>query len=306
MSFYAVAYGKTQAIVNTWPECKDLTEGFSGSVYKKFDNREDAEMFLIQSTLLMKPAGQSKQSTPTKSKQSKQSKAIVEIEASTFVPDYYVYTDGSCSNNGSRHAAAGIGIYFGEGDPRNVSQRVEGKQTNNTAELGAIHHLYKLIESDLQKGKRIAVVSDSEYAIRCATTYGAKQAKAGWPAIPNRDLVKAIYEAYSDKPNVQFVHIMAHTEKTDIHSLGNDGADRLANQAIGLEHCPYSRSNIGNTDAPQRNTAPRQKHLYLDVPYARKDEAKGLGARWDPSKKKWYIEPDAANRQAVLAKFPAA
>ena len=300
MSFYAVAHGKSPAVVTTWAECRALTEGFSGAVYKKFDNREDAEMFLIENTLLMKPAAQSIQSKQAKAKTS--TKAIVEIEASTFVPDYYVYTDGSCSNNGSRHAAAGIGIYFGEGDPRNVSQRVEGKQTNNTAELGAIHHLYGLIEPDIKQGKRIAVVSDSEYAIRCATTYGAKQVKAGWPVIPNRDLVKAIYEAYSDKPNVQFVHIMAHTEKTDVHSRGNDGADRLANQAIGLTHCPYS----GNAEAPQRTAAPREKHLYLDVPYARKDEAKGMGARWDPSKKKWYIEPTAANREAVLAKFPAA
>jgi ribonuclease HI len=285
MSFYAVAHGKSPAVVTSWPECRALTEGFSGAVYKKFDNREDAEMFLIQNTLLMKP---------TREPKKKSTKAIVEIEASTFVPDYYVYTDGSCSNNGSRHAAAGIGIYFGEDDPRNVSQRVEGKQTNNTAELGAIHHLYGLIEPDIKQGKHIAVVSDSEYAIRCATTYGAKQAKAGWPAIPNRDLVKAIYEAYSDKPNVQFVHIMAHTEKTDVHSRGNDGADRLANMAIGLTHCPYS----GGT--------PRERHLYLDVPYARKDEAKGMGACWDPSKKKWYITPTAANRTAVLAKFPAA
>lgn len=29
--------------------------------------------------------------------------------------------------------------------------------------------------------------------------------------------------------------------------------------------------------------------IYLDVPYAQKDEAKSLGARWDPSKKKWYV-----------------
>jgi len=28
--------------------------------------------------------------------------------------------------------------------------------------------------------------------------------------------------------------------------------------------------------------------IYLDVPYAQKDEAKSLGARWDPSTKKWY------------------
>ncbi len=28
---------------------------------------------------------------------------------------------------------------------------------------------------------------------------------------------------------------------------------------------------------------------YLTVPYAQKDEAKSLGARWDPANKKWYV-----------------
>ena len=27
---------------------------------------------------------------------------------------------------------------------------------------------------------------------------------------------------------------------------------------------------------------------YLNVPFSQKDDAKSLGARWDPSKKKWY------------------
>jgi hypothetical protein len=30
---------------------------------------------------------------------------------------------------------------------------------------------------------------------------------------------------------------------------------------------------------------------YLNVPYAEKDQAKALGARWDASRKKWYV-PD--------------
>ena len=29
--------------------------------------------------------------------------------------------------------------------------------------------------------------------------------------------------------------------------------------------------------------------FYLAVPYAQKDEAKGLGARWDPTRKRWYV-----------------
>jgi len=31
---------------------------------------------------------------------------------------------------------------------------------------------------------------------------------------------------------------------------------------------------------------------YLNVPYAEKDAAKALGARWDPAKKKWYAPAD--------------
>lgn len=31
---------------------------------------------------------------------------------------------------------------------------------------------------------------------------------------------------------------------------------------------------------------------YLNVPYAQKDAAKALGARWDAAQKKWYVPPD--------------
>ncbi|MCX7097861.1 MAG: DUF5710 domain-containing protein [Methylococcales bacterium] len=31
---------------------------------------------------------------------------------------------------------------------------------------------------------------------------------------------------------------------------------------------------------------------YLNVPFAQKDAAKALGARWDPAAKKWYVPAD--------------
>jgi hypothetical protein len=31
---------------------------------------------------------------------------------------------------------------------------------------------------------------------------------------------------------------------------------------------------------------------YLNVPFAQKDEAKSLGARWDALKKKWFVPAD--------------
>lgn len=217
---------------------------------------------------------------------------ITEIEDSIFEPDYYIYTDGACSNNGKENALAGIGIYFGANDIRNVSQRITGKQSNNTAELGAILYLYDIIKNDILSGKKIAIVSDSEYAIRCATTYGKKCADEGWKKdIPNKDIVKRIFELYSNKSNIKFLHIMAHTEKKDIHSIGNDAADKLANKAIGLDDCPYKNTNT---------------KIYLVVPFIKKDIVKGLGGRWDPSKKLWYIFSDAGNKEHVLSLFKIA
>ena len=34
------------------------------------------------------------------------------------------YTDGACTNNGRQLAQAGYGVFFGEQDKRNVSERV--------------------------------------------------------------------------------------------------------------------------------------------------------------------------------------
>jgi ribonuclease HI len=88
--------------------------------------------------------------------------------------DYYLYTDGACINNGKENAIAGFGIYFGENDIRNVSKRVQGKQSNNTAELTAIIETFPIIQPDIDLGKKIVIMSDSEYAIKCCTSYGKK------------------------------------------------------------------------------------------------------------------------------------
>ena len=183
----------------------------------------------------------------------------------------YVYTDGACTNNGHKNAAAGIGIYFGDDDQRNVSAKIDGKQSNNTAELTAIIRTYEILKNDIEMGKEVTIVSDSIYAIRCAGEYGLKNANCNWMKdIPNKELVRQIYELYSAQPNVNFMHIKAHTANQDIHSIGNDHADRLANMAIGVSECPYSR-------------------IYLNVPFAEKENAKTHGAKWDPKKKKWWV-----------------
>jgi len=231
---------------------------------------------------------------------SKINSKINKIISENSTPDYYVYTDGACSKNGSIDAKAGIGIYFGPDDKRNISKRIEGKQTNNTAELSAIIETYKIIKSDILIGKQVRIVSDSEYAIRCVTSYGEKCEKKAWNLdMPNKELVKEAYELYKGKSNIQFIHIRAHTDNTDIHSQGNAGADKLANIAIsgevGQDTCPYQ--NRYDT------VTPIQK-IYLNVPFVKKDEVKKEGAKWDASKKKWYILENNPKKDELLSLFP--
>jgi len=191
-----------------------------------------------------------------------------------------VFTDGACSNNGKVTAKAGLGVYFGENDPRNVSKRIVGKQSNNTAELSAVIEVFSILKDEIKSNQGIIIYSDSMYTIRWCNDYGRKCERNGWRSkkpIPNLELGKELYLLCKNYPNVKLEHIRAHTGLTDELSLGNEGADRMANEAIGLKSCPHADKNL------------KQKY-YLKIPYSEKEVGKKYGAKWDPKKKKWYYE----------------
>ena len=207
--YYAVANGHTNGVFENWTDCKQSVQGYRNAIFKKFATIEDANRFIDEHTQ--------------------------QYTVEDFPFDYYVYTDGACSKNGTRNASAGIGIYFSPNDSRNVSMRLSGKQTNNAAELTAIIKAIQLVENDVRNGKCVAIVTDSEYSIRCATTYGEKCAKKQWKDdIPNQDLVRELYELYSQMSTLKFIHVKAHTRLMDIHSIGNREADRLACEGVTI------------------------------------------------------------------------
>ena len=255
-SFYAVAKGNKIGVFTSWDECKKCIEGFDNPIYKKFQNIEEATEFVDD-----------------------------------YINNLYVYTDGACINNGSKDARASIGIYFSKDNPNNVSRELIGKDlTNNIAELTAIIEAILMIKS-LKFPNKI-IITDSNYAILCATTYGYKLEKKEWKVkegkkIPNLELVKELYEL-TKKYDIKYQHIMAHTGKKDKHSIGNYYADLLANQAINN----HEKKTIIST--------PR---IYLKVKYADKDDAKSKGARWDADKKSWYIFEDNSNKSYLLSKY---
>ena len=176
-------------------------------------------------------------------------------------------------------------IYFGENDDRNVSEKIIGKATNNIAELTAIIEAIKITKNIPNP---VIIATDSKYAILCGTSYGKKLDKNNWISdkpIKNVELVKELYNLLSEHKNIQLQHIIAHTNNTDIHSIGNREADLLARKAI--DNCEYTDNNI-----------------YIQVPFERKDEAKKLKARWNPKAKKWYTVPSNKNNEQLFKLFP--
>ena len=148
-----------------------------------------------------------------------------------------VFTDGACINNGKPNAIAGIGVFIADNDPRNVSRRVEGKQTNNVAELSAILEVFTILEEEIERGDIINIYSDSKYSINSFTVWAIKWKQNNWTkknGIKNLELIKRGYELFNKYNNVNIFHIKAHTGLTDKLSIGNENADRLANMGVGL------------------------------------------------------------------------
>lgn len=218
MNYYSVHKGTVPGIYNNWNECKSVVNGYKGAVFKKFTDYEEAENFL-------------KNGKNSKKNNDKIESIDKYIEKDTI----YVYTDGSCINNGMSNAKAGIGIFFKDNDKRNVSSVFDGLQTNNIAELKAIYKVLSILKKEISENKHIIIYSDSKYAIRCFTEYGEKLSKNNWSEnVPNLDLIKECYTEFSKKKNIKLIHIKAHTNKKDIHSYGNSQADNLAYKAIQL------------------------------------------------------------------------
>ena len=208
--FYAVKKGKIKGIFDNWELCQQQVKGFKNSQYKKFKTKEEAIDYINDDTIVIK------QIEPNGHK-------IIEPETSK----QYVYCDGSCIYNGKSNAKASIGIYFGENDKRNVSESIEGN-TNNIAELVAMIRVYDII-----KDEPYTIVSDSKYALLCVGSYGKKCEEKGWSDIPNKELVKKLYYTYKNT-SIQFLHVYSHTNKKDIHSVGNQNADKLARSCMSI------------------------------------------------------------------------
>ncbi|KZC11302.1 Ribonuclease H1 [Dufourea novaeangliae] len=243
-SYYAVAKGRNPGIYNTWDECKAQVHQFTGPLFKKFQTKQEAENFIGQnpnSSTLNNRTGISgtrksyKETVSYKKTENHGSRhsskyCIHRTELSsdfTIDIDGYVnvYTDGACSSNGGPNAKAGIGVWFGDDHPLNVSRPVVGRATNNMAEIQAVTVAARITK---QAGiKNIKIITDSKFLIRCINEWMPKWKTNGWKTVGNKSVINKVelleMEDALKSLNVVWKHVNGH-----IGVYGNEMADKLA------------------------------------------------------------------------------
>ncbi|KKF96548.1 Ribonuclease H [Ceratocystis platani] len=227
--FYAVARGLQTGIFTDWDETSAAIKGSVKPRYKKFPTRAEAVDFIREfgSPEALKAIENEPLVDAVDPKVTIRNRSAEVDEA--YKDFVHVYTDGSSRGNGRVGAAAGVGVFFGYNDPKNVSERLAGEpQTNQRAELTAI--LFAL--QRVPHNQKILIITDSQYSIKCATVWAAGWKRKNWMTaggeeVKNQDLVKSIIHEISLREQAggltSFKWVKGHSD-----SPGNQAADRLA------------------------------------------------------------------------------
>ncbi|KAL4648982.1 ribonuclease H1 [Arapaima gigas] len=259
--FYAVRRGVKPGVYHSWDECKVQVIKFPAASYKKFSSEKEAWAFVREdgegahsgaisetgpstgaspAVLPVKLLGEKRHGAELDSEVApKRQKCVEELPGSTCAPAdtrdgftymgeaVVVYTDGCCTGNGKHGARAGIGVYWGTDHPLNVAERLQGKQTNQRAELQAACRA--LEQARDMNMKKLVLYTDSMFTINGVTKWTKNwkinnwKLKSGGPVIHRTEFEKL--DKLNSELEVIWLHIPGHAGYK-----GNEEADRLSRE----------------------------------------------------------------------------
>ncbi|KAJ7681872.1 ribonuclease H-like domain-containing protein [Mycena polygramma] len=163
-----------------------------------------------------------------------------------------VYSVGACKGNGQPGAVAGVGVWYGANDPRNIAERCPGDQANNRAELIAI---VRVLEETSPSKKPLLIKSDSTYCIKCGfKEWLPKWVKNGWATssrepIKNAPLIKYL-SAHLDARALRSQKVRLQSIQAHAGYEGNEGANYQAN--LGAREPPTMERDWSKLEADLR------------------------------------------------------
>lgn len=214
MAFYAVKKGRQPGVYNSWGECFEQVNGFSGAIYKKFKVEADAWAYV---------SGEAHGSDTTLTVTDDQNN-VSDVPSDKTVA---LYTDGACSGN------PGPGG-FGYAVVNNDKLTLKGSggltfTTNNQMELAAVIEGLKALHQNCS----VMVYTDSSYVVNAFEKHwidGWKKrnwVKSDGSPVLNQGLWEQLLSVMSRHKEVKFVWVKGHAG-----NKYNELCDKLAVEAI--------------------------------------------------------------------------
>jgi len=231
--FYVVWAGRETGVFTSWPYTKKLVDKFPQARYKSFPTEQEAEAAFASGRV----------STPRSSVKKTASKPSASLAPKTANFEVNIYCDGACDPNPGK-SGSGVAVYRDGALAELWYGLYNPMGTNNTAELNALHQSLLIAKLEIEKGLRVQVLADSQYAINCLTLWAYSWKTKGWKRkvagdIKNLELIQQAHALYDTiKNRVVVSHVKAH-----IGVEGNELADRMSVYGADQEQydfCQYS------------------------------------------------------------------
>lgn len=162
----------------------------------------------------------------------------------------YIFTDGSCKNNGKKGAKGGYGVFFTDNTELpfcklNCVHTLNEEPTNQKAELLGIHKTFQILHANKDlflNVQKIIIATDSMYSIKCIKDWSKTWLKNNWKTskgeiVKNNNIIKEILDMQEFFLNkIEYKHIFSHLSepknKDTIEYIlwkGNDTIDKMIN-----------------------------------------------------------------------------
>lgn len=164
-----------------------------------------------------------------------------------------VWTDGSCTGNGTRNAKGGYSCIVKDLASARISPELSGGwplldgvvPTNNRAEFSGFIKATQIADEldpprdDPKDNRTLLVVTDSELLQKTVMSWLVSWRKKGWvksdgKPVANQDLCKTMIAA-CERRAIVVKHVRAHTDGQDEDSVMNRRADELATSACATQ-----------------------------------------------------------------------
>lgn len=241
--FYAVAVGSPTGIFTDWSEASKAITGIKGPKYKRFGTHAEAAAYIRQFGNREAIEALGEKVEPVEKLEVEEKPVTIKKftpikEAAVTKPRENIldiWTDGSSLANGRAGSRAGLGVYFGENDARNLAEKLPGElQTNQRAELMAMQRALEIAPVE----QNVRINSDSQYSIKCVTEWAIGWKKKNWltasgEKVKNQDIIRAVLDKIDERTkaggNTYFQWVKGHAT-----NVGNIAADRLAVRGANL------------------------------------------------------------------------